>query len=156
MIKWCEEYETKYMIYDEKNAKVAVSTLDLLLSHFPKFLHNIFLKPLIYCTMNERLRKSIGVYKPSFIYYVIVNCLVKLQKLFVKYLLLPRSKDHRRTALKVDEKTLHFIPIYHIYESIYKYGYKIEDLGPKNVFGNGKLSKLGTMNSESLKDYGFN
>ncbi|CAE6466359.1 unnamed protein product [Rhizoctonia solani] len=89
LVEWCEEYERANMLPSHTSKTVAELTTSLLLYHVPSFAKT-FGKQAVAALCPERLNKAIMVSEPPTWVTTVVNAILNLRKLFIRYLCLPR------------------------------------------------------------------
>ncbi|CAG8720245.1 10180_t:CDS:2, partial [Dentiscutata erythropus] len=168
MVKFKEDFEVKYMMYNKSNPTAAEGTIRLFLSQVPLFLQP-FARKVIYSLLDDHFLVAMGYPKQPTWLVFLIKFLLKTRALFIRHLMLPQTirtvripdnpitimgnNDHLcvRKNLNIDEmdSSKIYIPRFHPYENTYQNGYKIEELGPKK-FEKGKLGKLGTIQPDSI------
>ncbi|KAJ1301621.1 hypothetical protein OPQ81_008868 [Rhizoctonia solani] len=89
LVEWCEEYERANMTPSQTNKTIAELTTGLLLYHVPSFAQT-FGKYAIAALCPERLNKAIMAPEPPAWVVNSVNAILKIRKLFIRHLCLPR------------------------------------------------------------------
>jgi len=122
------------MKYSKDNESVAQATLDLFCSLAPKFMRG-FIRSYVISIMDERLRTACGLGKPNRIATWITQVVMMLRSIVYRFVVIPKSKELRRTAYKSDQKRTMggcpiFVPRQHVFAKTYENGYTINGLGP--------------------------
>ncbi|PWY98509.1 hypothetical protein BCV70DRAFT_201818 [Testicularia cyperi] len=100
-IEWSVRYEEDQMVYTKTNQEVAQHTVNLLLYSLPRFAHG-FARNLIASIMDERLRAAMGFpAAPSWVVHF-KNIFFASRAVFVRYMMMPRSKPLSAMALGCD------------------------------------------------------
>lgn len=128
---YLDDYEEKHMVYADSNVRVGRSTVNLFLSVIPTVFHPLCL-PVIFALCPPRLRRAMGFPTPSMILVSLIDMVLRVAGVVVRYLLPPRINPKIRTSSQpLDcDKGVSFCPLFNPYEPIYANGYKIEELGP--------------------------
>ncbi|KAF3920957.1 hypothetical protein ABW20_dc0108270 [Dactylellina cionopaga] len=96
MYDWANEYEAKYMVPNEVNAKVAEATVEILLYFVPRFMHSSAI-PVIHAICDPHLRAAFLWPDPPSYLEPIVNAIFSTRAFITRHFVLPR-----------------FVPTYHI------------------------------------------
>ncbi|EST07852.1 protein of unknown function DUF2236 [Kalmanozyma brasiliensis GHG001] len=107
LMEWSVTYEKNYMRFQECNKEVADHTTNLLMYALPSCLHG-FARNLVSSLMDDRLREAMGYpLAPSWV-VTFKDALFSARALFIRHLLLARSKPLSNIPIAADEKGLVF------------------------------------------------
>ncbi|ETI22121.1 hypothetical protein G647_06193 [Cladophialophora carrionii CBS 160.54] len=88
---WAKDYEKRCMVPNKKNYDTAVQTRQLLISQHPPFMRGVLTK-VISAPLDDRLREAIMFEKAPASYLAFFDGFMKLRRLYLRYLALPRPK----------------------------------------------------------------
>ena len=136
MKRWSDAYEEAFMVYAKSNPAVGDPTVDMLLDMVPSFTRG-WIRPAIYCLMDERLLDAMGyAHPPAWLRAVVVGAM-RVRARFIQYCMLPRlPRQRERRTPEGDlhpEKDAPFQMEWSVYGITYPNGYKIGDLGPDHI-----------------------
>ena len=164
--RWNKDYEKRYMVYAESNTAISEPTIALFLSILPWFMRPTG-RQIALCLMDERLRSAVNCPDPSPFLKCLVFAVLWIRKMFIRHLMLPRPRwlsarrtpfdnasflwtrrPHNATSTStttthggVNKKAELMYPRYHIYDAVYKNGYRLSSLGdspPNQLLPEGK------------------
>jgi hypothetical protein len=104
--EWSDDYENQNMVPSQHNHQLAEETTRILLAAAPDFMKP-FGKKIVTALMDERLRLAMMYEKPSAVYPAIVNTILGVRKVFLKFLMPPRPYIFRYQGVseEADPKT---------------------------------------------------
>ncbi len=88
---WAKQYEKDRMVPHQKNYDTAVQTRQLLLSQYPPFMAGVLSK-VVSAPLDQRLRQAIMFDKAPASYSSVFDGFMRLRRLYLRYLSLPRPK----------------------------------------------------------------
>ncbi|KAI9725360.1 MAG: hypothetical protein M1828_003210 [Chrysothrix sp. TS-e1954] len=102
---WSEEYERQHMVPADTNSQLANAHLDVIFVNLPPVISTLG-KRVVSVLVGERLRVAMKLPRPSNYWYKGVDSLLKLRKLLLRYLALPRSEMLRKDyAAELDKSS---------------------------------------------------
>ena len=131
---YMKDYEKKYMKPSEYSPPIVEALMNLMFDKLPfKFTHKLLLHPFVHALCPSILRSSMGFPDVLRTFIRIVESLLYIHSFIVRHLVLPNEYLETRTGLDHDDNKRVLFPKYHPYESIYKDGYRINELGPTSL-----------------------
>ncbi|SAL99999.1 hypothetical protein [Absidia glauca] len=132
LLKFKEDHEDKEIAYSPTNWKVALPTIEHLLTRLPKFLWPAVFK-FLPCLLDKRAIGAFGIEAPSWFIQLVFKILVRGRALFIRYFCLPRRQYLLRTPFHANEDG-RYVPHFFLYKpEFYHGGYCIPELGPEKM-----------------------
>ena len=101
---WSEQYERENMTPSETNNQLALAHLDVIFINLSKSL-NMLGKQAVSVIVGERLRNAMKLPEPSWLSRFVIEDGLRLRRLFLRHLVLPRLEIQRKKYISTEPET---------------------------------------------------